>query len=422
MAPRAVRPAALPDNTTFREIAVFQPLSGIRVIDLTQVLAGPYAAYQLGLLGADVVKVEIPGQGDWTRDKGHLADLNEGKMGLAYLTQNANKKSVALDLKKKEGLEVIKRLLADADVFIENFRPGTIERLGLPFEVVQEINPKIVYCSISAFGQDGAMSRRPAYDHVVQGICGIMKTTGTRDTGPLKVGAPYVDFATGLNAAFAIVSALHEINRTGKAVHLDVAMLDTTMLLMASLLTNHLSAGWMPAPSGNEAWSQSPSSGAFDTADGMLMIAANNDKQFRALCAGIGREDLLDDPRWNSAELREKNAGELRAELIEIFKVRPALEWESMLDEAGVPAAKVRSLDEMLAEDHAKTRQFTHPLSLAGSAQGVHLPTLGFKIDGEVVSPTSPPPELGGDTDEVLAAAGYDAAQIARLREAGVIG
>ncbi|MCB1465393.1 MAG: CoA transferase [Nitratireductor sp.] len=400
---------------------MFQPLSGIRVIDLTQVLAGPYAAYQLGLMGADVVKVEIPGQGDWTRDKGHLPELNKDRMGLAYLTQNANKKSVALDLKKEEGLNILKRLLADADVFIENFRPGTIERLGLPFEVVREINPKIVYCSISAFGQDGEMSRRPAYDHVVQGICGIMKTTGTRETGPLKVGAPYVDFATGLNAAFAIVSALHEINRTGKAVHLDVAMLDTTMLLMASLLTNHLSAGWMPVPSGNEAWSQSPSSGAFDTADGMLMIAANNDKQFRTLCTGIGREDLLEDPRWNSTQQREKNAKELRSELIGIFKARPALEWETMLDEAGVPAAKVRSLDEILAEDHARARQFTHGVSLIGRAQEVHLPTLGFKIDGEVVSPTVPPPELGGDTDEVLMAAGYDAAEIAGLREAGVI-
>ena len=227
---------------------MFQPLAGVRVIDLTQVLAGPYAAYQLGLMGAEVLKIEAPGVGDWSRDKGLLPELNARGMGLAYLTQNANKKSVALNLKSREGVEILKRLIADADVFIENFRPGTIDRLGLSFDVVREINPRIVYCSILAFGQDGEMSRRPAYDHVVQGMSGIMKTTSTVETGPQKVGAPYVDYATGLNAAFAIVSALHETKRTGEAVYLDVAMLDTSMLLMASLVTSHLTGGWMPKP------------------------------------------------------------------------------------------------------------------------------------------------------------------------------
>ena len=304
---------------------MFQPLAGVRVIDLTQVLAGPYAAYQLGLMGAEVLKIEAPGVGDWSRDKGHLPELNARAMGLAYLTQNANKKSVALNLKSSEGVEILKRLVAGADVFIENFRPGTIDRLGLSFDVVREINPRIVYCSISAFGQDGEMSRRPAYDHVIQGMSGIMKTTGTVETGPQKVGAPYVDYATGLNAAFAIVSALHETKRTGEATYLDVAMLDTSMLLMASLVTSHLTAGWMPKPSGNEAWSQSPSSGAFETEDGLLMVAANNDKQFRALCAGLGRPDILEDDRFRSPDARQANAAELRAELVRIF--RSAARW-----------------------------------------------------------------------------------------------
>ena len=158
---------------------MFQPLSGIRVIDLGQVLAGPYATYQLGLLGAEVLKIEMPGSGDWSRDKGHLPDLNAARMGLMYLTQNANKKSVTLNLKNPEGLAILKRLIADADVFVENFRPGAVGRLGLSFDTVKALNPGIVYCSISAFGQDGQMSHRPAYDHVVQGMCGIMKTTGT---------------------------------------------------------------------------------------------------------------------------------------------------------------------------------------------------------------------------------------------------
>ena len=400
---------------------MFQPLAGIRVIDVTQVLAGPYAAYQLGLMGAEVLKIEAPGIGDWSREKGELPDLNAEGMGLTYLTQNANKKSVTLNLKTPEGLAIMKRLIEGADVFIENFRPGTIARLGLPFEVVRAINPRIVYCSISAFGQDGELSHRPAYDHVIQGMCGIMKTTGTVDTGPQKVGAPYVDYATGLNAAFAIVSALHETKRTGEAVHLDVAMLDTSMLLMASLVTSHLTAGWMPRPSGNEAWSQSPSSGAFETEDGLLMVAANNDRQFRALCAGLGRPDILEDERWRDPQARRRNAAALRAELVRIFRSGSALKWEKALDAVGVPAAKVRSLDEVLAEDHARSRAFARPVQWGRVPHEIHLPTLGFKVNSDVVAPDRPPPELGADTRDVLRDLGYSEAEICRLAKEAVI-
>ncbi|MGB3388396.1 MAG: CoA transferase [Pseudaminobacter sp.] len=400
---------------------MFQPLAGIRVIDLTQVLAGPYAAYQLGLMGADVVKIETPGAGDWSRTNGTVPELNAEGMGLAYLTQNANKKSVTLNLKSEKGLAVMKRLIEGADVFIENFRPGAAARLGLPFEVVREINPRIVYCSISAFGQDGEFSHRPAYDHVVQGMCGIMKTTGTPDTGPQKVGAPYVDYATGLNAAFAIVSALHEVRRTGEAVHLDVAMLDTALMLMASLVTSHLSGGWMPKPSGNEAWSQSPSSGAFETKDDLLMIAANNDKQFRALCNGLGRPDLLADERWSEPEARRRNAASLRAELVAIFRTDTALNWEKALDHAGVPAAKVRSLDETLAEEQARTRAVAHAMPWNREPREIHLPTLGFKVNGAVIAPTKPPPELGRDTRAVLEKLGFSAAELSVLARENVI-
>jgi formyl-CoA transferase len=400
---------------------MFQPLAGIRVIDLTQVLAGPYAAYQLGLMGAEVLKIEAPGTGDWSRDQGYLPRLNAEGMGLAYLTQNANKKSVTLNLKSEEGLAILKRLIEGADVFIENFRPGVIARLGLPFEVVREINPRIVYCSISAFGQDGELSHRPAYDHVVQGMCGIMKTTGSVETGPQKVGAPYLDYATGLNAAFAIVSGLHETKRTGEAVHLDVAMLDTSMLLMASLVTSHLTGGWMPQPSGNEAWSQSPSSGAFETQDGLLMVAANNDKQFRALCAGLRRPDIIEDERWSDPGARRRNAAELRAELVKIFRSGRAVDWEKALDAAGVPAAKVRSLDETLAENHAKARMFARTMQWPREPRDIHLPTLGFKVDGEVVAPTTAPPELGADTSEVLRGFGYSDAELRRLKAEAII-
>lgn len=400
---------------------MFQPLTGLRVIDLTQVLAGPYAAYQLGLMGAEVLKIETPGVGDWAREKGDFLDLNAERMGLTYLTQNANKKSVTLDLKTPVGLEIIKRLIESADVFIENFRPGVIARLGLPFDVVREINPKIVYCSISAFGQDGEISHRPAYDHVIQGMCGIMRTTGTPEGGPQKVGAPYIDYATGLNAAFAIVSALHETKRSGKAIHLDVAMLDTSMLLMASLVTSHLSSGWMPKQTGNEAWSQSPSSGAFETQDGLLMVAANNDKQFEALCTGLGRADILEDKRWRDPVARAGNAAALRAELVGIFRSQSADHWEQVLDGAGVPAARVRSLDEVLAEGQAETRGFARPMNWPGVARDIHLPTLGFKVDREVIAACAPPPELGRDTHAVLRELGYSEADLSRFADAAII-
>jgi len=328
---------------------------------------------------------------------------------------------VTLNLKSAEGLAILKRLLAGADIFIENFRPGAVARLGLSFDVVREINPGIVYCSISAFGQDGEFSHRPAYDHVIQGMCGIMKTTGAHADAPQKVGAPFVDYATGLNAAFAIVSALHEVRRTGKAVHLDVAMLDTSMLLMASLLTSHLTGGWMPKPAGNEAWSQSPSSGAFETTDGLLMIAANTDRQFRALCAGIGRPDIAGDERWNDPQARRSNAPSLRAELIAVFRTDSAMNWEKALDAAGVPAAKVRSLDETLAEDHSRARVFAKTMRWDREPRDIHLPTLGFKVDGEVVAATMPPPSLGGDTHEVLRALGYGEAELRRLTDEAII-
>lgn len=356
-----------------------------------------------------------------SREKGDLPDLNADGMGLTYLTQNANKKSVTLNLKTPEGLEIIKRLIASADVFIENFRPGAIARLGLPFDVVREINPKIVYCSISAFGQDGEISHRPAYDHVIQGMCGIMRTTGTPEGGPQKVGAPYIDYATGLNAAFAIVSALHETRRSGKAMHIDVAMLDTSMLLMASLVTSHLSSGWMPKQTGNEAWSQSPSSGAFETQDGLLMVAANNDKQFQALCAGLDRADILEDERWRNPVTRAANAASLRAELVGIFRSRSADHWEQVLDIAGVPAARVRSLDEVLAESQAETRGFARPMNWSGAARDIHLPTLGFKVDSEVIAAREPPPELGQHTHAVLRELGYSEAELRHLADAAII-
>lgn len=400
---------------------MFQPLKGVRVIDLSQVLAGPFATYQMALMGAEVIKIEKPGEGDWTRTGGPLPDLAERRMGLGFLTQNAAKKSVTINLKTPEGLDLAKKLVSTADVFVENFKPGVAERLGLGFDAVREIRNDIVYCSISAYGQNGPLSRRPAYDHVIQGMCGIMLTTGKPGSGPTKVGAPYVDFATGMNAAMAVTAGLMEVRRTGRAVQLDVAMLDTALMLMASLMTQHMSAGWIPAQNGNEAWSASPSSGAFETADGLLMLAANNEPQFRKLCEAIGRRDILDDPRWCSPDARREHGGELRETLNETFLTDTADHWERTLETVDVPAARVRRLDEAMAEPQIGARGLMSEIRVDGHDGAVHVPAMSFRANGSNSPPPSPPSELGADTDAVLCELGIDREKIRALRSAGTI-
>lgn len=400
---------------------MFQPLKGVKVVDLSQVLAGPFATYQLALMGAEVLKIEKPGEGDWTRVGGHLPELGERRMGLGFLAHNAGKKSVSINLKPPEGLDLIKKLIVDAGVFVENFKPGVAERLGLGYEAVRAINPKIVYCSISAYGQDGPLSGRPAYDHVIQGMCGIMQTTGKPGTGPTKVGAPYIDYATGMNAAMAIMAGLLEVQHTGAAVRIDVAMLDTSLMLMASLMSQHLSTGWTPTQTGNEAWSASPSSGAFATKDGVLMLAANNDAQFRRMCKALGRDDIVNDPRWQLAAARSQNAASLRDLLNQIFLTKSASEWEDALAPVDVPAARIRGLEDVLAEDQVRARDLTHEFLIDGCQQPVHVPTMSFKANGKNNAPQTPPSVLGEDTDKVLSAAGVSPEQIKELRIAGVI-
>lgn len=400
---------------------MFQPLEGLRVIDLSQVLAGPYATYQLALMGAEVIKIEKPGEGDWTRQGGPLPGLAERGMALGFLGHNAGKKSVTLDLKSPEGVALARELVAGADIFVENFKPGVAERLGLGFKALREINPKLVYCSISAFGQDGPFRDRPAYDHVIQGMCGIMLTTGKPGDGPVKVGAPYVDYATGMNAAMAIMAGLREVERTGAAVQVDVAMLDTALMLMASLMSMHLTTGWKPVQNGNEAWSASPSSGAFDTADGILMLAANHDIQFRHLCRAIGRDDILRDARWDSIPERHKNWQSLRETLEETFRTKPAADWEQILAAAAVPAGRIRGMDEMLAEPQIAARGLTREIRVEGHDGPIHIPTLSFKANGENGTTDLPPRPLGADTEAVLRAAGVTQDRLDALRAAKVV-
>ena len=262
-------------------------------------------------------------------------------MGTSFLIQNSNKKSIQIDLKSIEGKEITLKLLKYVDVFVENMRPGKAEKLGFGWNQVSDINKNIVYCSISAFGQDGPFSNRGAYDHVIQGMSGIMSTTGTLESGPTKVGSPYIDYATGLNAAFAITSALHQIKIDQKPIRLDVAMFDTSLLLMANMVTEHLNSGWEPKPMGNEAQSGSPSSGMYKTLTSPLLLAANTDEQFLNLCDALNTIKKFDKKKWKFQKYRVQNQEELRKEMQEIFNLKTAEELEELLNKFKVPAGKL---------------------------------------------------------------------------------
>ena len=400
---------------------MFKPLKGIKVLDLTSVLAGPYSTYQLALLGAEVIKIENLSDGDWTRGGGKDKELNDQSMGTSFLIQNSDKKSIQLDLKSNQGKEVALKLIKSVDVFVENMRPGKVEKLGLGWEDVSLINDKIVYCSISAFGQDGPLSKRGAYDHIVQGMTGIMTTTGTKESGPTKVGAPYIDYATGLNAAFAIMAALYETKQNQKAIRLDVSMMDTSLLLMANMVTEHLNSGWVPTQMGNEAQSGSPSSGMFKTKTDLILLAANNDHQFLSLCDALNTISVFDKDKWEFESYRKNNKEKLREELQGIFITQSAEYLENLLNDFNVPAGKIRTLPEALSEEQFLQRKLWNKINIKSINKQFLVPSIGFKVNENVVVPKNPPPILGGDTKSILNSIGINDHEIDNLREQDII-
>jgi len=400
-----------------------RPLEGIRVLDMTNVLAGPYAAYQLALLGADVIKVETPRGGDLARQLGASAELNGRLLGISFLAQNAQKRSLTVDLKTEGGAEVLRRAVAESDVLLENFRPGVLERLGFGWDALRAINPRLVYAAISGFGQTGPLRSKPAYDQIIQGSSGMMSVTGTPDTAPLRAGYPIADTLGGLAAAFAISSALLGRERTGVGSVIDVSMLETAATAMGWVVSNHLVAGTEPQPLGNDNGTAAPS-GTFATGDGALNIAANKQEQFELLCGVVGRPDLVADPRFAEREARKTHRAALTAELEAALVSRSALSWEEALSDAGVPAAAVLTVAEMLDSPQVRDRELVHSLPFPGGVAGdepLRVMGHGIRIDGVPGRPTVSPPLLGEHTDEVLAELGYDAAEIRALHEGGAV-
>ena len=393
-----------------------RPLAGVRVLDLTNVLAGPFCCHQLAHLGAEVIKVELPGSGDLARQLGQEEGLSARNMGVSFLAPNPGKRSVTVNLKAPEGRAVLERLVERADVLVENFRPGVMDRLGLGYARLQKVNPRLIYAAISGFGQEGPMAGRPAYDQIVQGLSGAMAITGSPTEHPMRAGWPVADTVGGLTAAMGICAALNESPRGG---FIDVAMTDALMATMGWAVSNWLVSGVRPEPAGNENLTSAPSA-AYICADGPLNIAANKQEQWEALAAHLGIAELVTDPRFATRADRKANRTELNAAIGAVLATRPAAAWEDELNGIGVPAGRILDLEDALASDQFRARDQIGSYTLTDGREVKALRT-GLRIDGQSPSVDAPPPELGQHTDKVLTEAGYSAADIAALRQKGAI-
>lgn len=393
-----------------------QSLSNLRVIDLSHVIAGPAASMYLAALGADVLKVENPRAPDVMR----FVDAGDSEMSTTYATLNAGKRSLAIDLKHPRLRDLLLDLLRDADVFIENFRPGTAERLGLGYETVRAVNPRIVYLSISGYGQNGPWSGFGAYDQVVQALTGMMMVNGEENGPPTKVGFPVIDIATGMLGAMSVLAALHRRATSNIGSHVDASLAQSALQLMRPLVTRVLATEQEGARPGNRGFSGSPGAATFRCADGWLAVAANTMSQFRTLCATLGLDGVADDPRLvtqigrgGATNVVAADRVELGRRLDEAFAGHDAGCLESRLNDAGVPAARVRRLGEFLGEARAG-RHVDLPLGSGQLGPGM----IGL---GAPDRPVSPAPALGADTGEILRRAGLSAGEIAALAREGSI-
>jgi crotonobetainyl-CoA:carnitine CoA-transferase CaiB-like acyl-CoA transferase len=379
-----------------------RPFEGIRVIDVTHVLAGPFAAYQLAVLGADVIKVEHPDDPDQSRGAGTDKALNRRQMGTSFLTQASNKRAITLDLKTEADRDVLKKLVATADVFVENYRPGALDALGLGYDALAAINPKLIYASFSAFGQTGPRREQTAYDHVIQATSGIMAMTGTEDVHPVMFGSPAIDYATGMTGAFALSSALFQRERTGRGQRVDMAMLDVAMILMSSHLAGYMRNGTHPKPHGNR--HHHATNGAYPTKSGLVMIGASNLRQQRRLWTVLERPDMIK----RSNDERDTDHDREAAVLAEILLTRTADEWEAFFQARHVPAARVRTMGEALADPQVATRGVVHRHAGAPGVDGgfgVPLAAFTFAHGGPRID--TPPPQLGQHNEEIRAELGF---------------
>ncbi len=395
-----------------------RPFEGVKILDCTHVLAGPFTAYQLAVLGADVIKVEDPNEPDQSRETGGDVALNKSRMGTSFMTQGSNKRSIALNLKTEGGCAALKKLVVDwADVFIENYRPGAFKAIGLGYDELSRLKPKLVYASMTAFGQDGPRGTQTAYDHAIQATSGITAATGTEESGPIKAGAPVIDYATGTMGAFAVSAALYQCLRTGKGQYIDMAMLDVAMILQASHITDHLHTGRHGKRAGNRM--RYAENSMHRAKDGLLQLAASNRRQHRRFYTAI---DEPEEAERTSIDERNARWEEKYATIAKKIKERTADEWENYLQSKHVPATRVRELHEALKDPQLAYRSVLHRHeNVPGVGKPMTVPLAAFKFAHDGPSIERPPARVGEHTDEVLASVGYSPAEIAALRQAGAI-
>ena len=391
-------------------------LAGLRVLDLTHVLAGPFGSYQLAVLGAEVIKIEAPDEPDQARFQGSDPALNEAGMGTAYLAQASNKQSVTLNLKSEAGRGIFRQLVQTADILVENYRPGALDALALGYADLSTLNPDLIYCSISAFGSTGPKRELTAYDGVIQAYSGIMAMTGEPGTAPVKCGAPVVDYATGTTAVAAILAALLHRQMHGGGQFVEVAMSDVALILCSSHLTGHLWNGWHPEQKGNRY--PFATIGCYQAADAPLMISASNLRQQRRLWEVLGREDLV---KKNNAERIRAHAVESEA-LRAIIATQSVDHWERVLQAARVPASRVQRMEAALQDAHVKERKVLHRFDeRAGAFDGLTVPVAAFRLGACDVAVTSAPQSPGAQNAPILESLGYSIDDIARLQADGAI-
>ena len=400
-----------------------QPLAGVRVLDLSRVLAGPWCSQTLADLGADVTKVERPGSGDDTRAWGppYLKDTAGADTTEAayYLATNRNKRSITIDIAQPQGQALVRQMAASSDVFIENFKVGDMARYGLDAASLLALNPRLVYCSITGFGQDGPYRERAGYDYAIQAMGGLMSVTGERDDrpggGPQKVGVAVADLFTGMYATVAILAALRHAEATGQGQAIDMALLDTQVAMLANLGANYLATGISPQRAGNAHQNVVPYQ-VFRAADGHFILAVGNDRQFAKFCAVAGLPELARDPRFETNAGRVRHREALIPLLLPVVAARSQADWLKALEAVQVPCGPINNLAEVFADPQVRAREMSVSLPHPLSCDGVHLVASPMKLSATPVQYRRPPPLLGQHTDEVLRELGLSAADIATLR------
>lgn len=391
------------------------PLEGIKVLDLTRVLAGPYATMILGDLGADIIKIEMPVKGD---DARHFGPYVKDESAY-FMSLNRNKRSITLNLKHQKGKELFLKMVKKADIVVENYRPGTMEKLGLGYDVLSEINPSIIYAATSGYGHTGPYSKRAAYDAVVQAMGGIMSITGEKGGKPTRVGSSIGDITAGLFTAIGILAALNNRNQTGKGQKVDVAMLDCQVAILENAIARYVVTGEVPKPGGNRHPSIVPFE-PFETSNGEIMVAAGNDALWAAFCKVIGREELIEDERFKTNPLRNENYDELRPLIADPMKEKTTEEWQHLLDQAGIPNGPINTIDKVIEDPQVLAREMIveidHPV--AGKLKVPGIPIKFSRTPGKIRRTT---PLLGEHTDEILKELlDMDSEEIQRLKNENV--